>query len=61
MRFEGMGVPDTIEFYNTLYRQQDYSRRILVHKIPLVIQFEGFRAAWTILTGESKMITPPKK
>lgn len=51
----------TIEFYDTLYGQQDYSRRILIHntaKIPLAIQFEGFRATWTILPGESKMITP---
>ena len=51
----------TVEFYNTLYRQQDYSRRILIHntgKIPLEIQFEGFRATWIILPGESKMITP---
>lgn len=51
----------TIEFYNTLYGQQDYSRRILVHntgKSPLLIQFEGFRATWTILPGESKWIQP---
>lgn len=51
----------TIEFYNTLYGQQDYSHRILIHntaKIPLAIQFEGFQVTWTILPGESKTITP---
>lgn len=58
-RFFPMG--HTIEFYNTLYGQQDYSRRILIHntgKSPLVIQFEGFQATWTIQTNESKMIMP---
>lgn len=58
-RFFSMG--HTIEFYNTLYGQQDYSRRILIHntgKIPLVVQFEAFRASWTILPDDSKMIIP---
>ena len=51
----------SITFYNTLYDQQDYSRRLLIHNtgdIPLEIDFERFEAAWTLQPGESKMITP---
>ena len=58
-RYFPMGT--RIEFYNTLYGQQDYSRRILIHntgETPLEIRFQHFRATWTILPGESKTITP---
>lgn len=51
----------TIEFYDTIYHQQDYSLPILIHNtgsIPLKIKFVGFRAVWTILPGESKRIQP---
>ena len=50
-----------VEFYDTIYRQQDYSSRMLIHNngdFPLQISFEGFRATWTILPGEEKMILP---
>lgn len=51
----------SITFYNTLYQQQDYSRRLLIHNTgdsPLAIDFERFEATWTVQPGESKMITP---
>ena len=50
-----------VVFYNTIYKQQDYSRPILIHNVgqePLRIQFEGFPAAWTILPGQEKTIRP---
>ena len=50
-----------ITFYDTIYGQQDYSRRLLIHntgEISLEIEFEHFEATWTIHPGESKMITP---
>lgn len=52
----------TVEFYDTIYQQQDYSRRILIHNTgstPLTIRFQGFPASWTIQPGESEMIIPP--
>ena len=58
-RYFPMG--SVVEFYDTFYRQQDYSRRILIHntgKTPLEIRFQHFRATWTILPGESRTITP---
>jgi len=51
----------SVEFYDTLYHQQDYSRRMLIHntsKHPMEIKFEGFNAVWTILPGSEKLITP---
>ena len=53
----------TVEFYDTIYQQQDYSRRILIHNTgstPLTIRFQGFQASWIIQPGETEMITPPK-
>lgn len=50
-----------ITFYDTLYKQQDYSVRMLIHnngKIPLQIEFQGFKATWTIQPGEAKEIQP---
>ena len=50
-----------VEFYNTLYNQQDYSRRLLIHNTglqPLKIRFESYDAVWTLLPGEQRMITP---
>ena len=50
-----------VMFYNTIYKQQDYSRPILIHNVgrdALRIQFEGFPAAWTILPGQEKTIYP---
>lgn len=52
---------ERIEFYDTLYNQQDYSTRMLIHNTgntPLQIQFESYHAAWTIQPGESKSIMP---
>lgn len=52
----------TVEFYDTIYQQQDYSRRLLIHNTgstPLTIRFQGFQASWIIHAGESEMITPP--
>lgn len=51
--------PDKIEFYDTLYGQQDYSKPILIHNIgnkDLVVGFEFFDHTWTIKPGESKRI-----
>lgn len=54
----------TVEFYDTIYQQQDYSQRILIHNtgtIPLTIHFQGFKDTWTIQPGASQMIMPPVK
>jgi len=53
--------PDSIEFYDTIYHQQDYSRRMLIHnagKTPIQVKFERFPAKWTIQPGDSKIIVP---
>lgn len=50
-----------VMFYNTIYKQQDYSRPILIHNVgrePICIRFEGFPAVWTILPGREKTIRP---
>ncbi len=50
-----------IEFYDTLYGQQDYSTPMLIHntgKEPLVVRFQFHPKEWTILSGESKYIIP---
>ena len=50
-----------IKFYNTLYREQNYAYPMLIHNtsdVPIKIEFEYLRATWTILPGESRMITP---
>lgn len=50
-----------VVFYNTIYKQQDYSRPILIHNVgrdALRIRFEGFPAVWTILPGQEKTIRP---
>lgn len=51
----------SVEFYDTLYHQQDYSRRMLIHNTsqhPMKIKFERFNAVWTIAPGEEKYIIP---
>lgn len=50
-----------IEFYDTLYHQQDYELPILIHNTgttPLIIRFQGIKAKWTVPPGESKRIIP---
>lgn len=50
-----------IEFYDTIYHQQDYSERMIIHNTgtePLQIEFEGYYATWTIHPGKSKSIIP---
>ena len=50
-----------VTFYDTIYGQQDYETPMVIHNtgdIPLRIEFEGFRATWTIPPGESKRIQP---
>ena len=50
-----------IEFYDTLYGQQDYSTPMLIHntgKSDLIIRFEAYPKVWTIKPGESKRIVP---
>lgn len=53
---------DTIEFYDTLYHQQDYSTPMLIHNTSnhydLIVRFEGYDKQWTIAPGESKRIVP---
>ena len=52
---------EQIEFYNTLYGQQDYSTPMLIHntgKKDLIICFQMFPYKWTIAPGESKYIKP---
>lgn len=52
---------EDIEFYDTLYGQQDYSTRMLIHNegtTPLVIKFEFMKAHWIIQPGEEKYIIP---
>lgn len=51
----------SIQFYDTIYRQQDYATPMMIHNngdLPLKIKFQKFRAVWIIQPGESKMITP---
>lgn len=51
----------SVEFYDTLYHQQDYSRRMLIHntsKHPMKIKFERFSSVWTIAPGGEKYIVP---
>lgn len=50
-----------IEFYDTIYGQQDYSTPMLIHntgKSDLIIRFEAYPKLWTIKPGESKKIVP---
>lgn len=50
-----------IEFYDTLYHQQDYELPILIHNIgttKLTVRFQGMKVIWTIPPGESKRIIP---
>lgn len=50
-----------VEFYDTLYGQQDYSTPMLIHntgKNPLIICFQFYPHKWTIASGESKYIIP---
>ena len=52
---------DCIEFYDTIYFQQDYSTPMLIHntgKSDLIIRFEAYPKKWTIKPGESKRIMP---
>lgn len=52
-----------VEFYNTMYKQQDYSVPMLIHntgKEDLQIRFERYPHTWTIKPGESKRIIPFK-
>lgn len=50
-----------VEFYDTIYNQQDYSTRMLIHNSdtrPLEIRFERFDAVWTIEPDGEKYIMP---
>ena len=50
-----------VEFYDTLYGQQDYSTPMLIHnagKMDLQIRFQMYEHVWTIKLGESKRIIP---
>lgn len=54
----------SIEFYNTIYNQQDYSRRLLIHNVGkdyLTVSFECFNAEWKIAPGDKRWITPYDK
>lgn len=51
----------TIEFYDTLYHQQEYDIPLFIHNVgkeELQIEFEGDIRIWPIKPGESKMIFP---
>ena len=51
-----------IEFYDTLYSQQDYSIPMLIHNTSgekdLVVKFERYDKTWTIAPGGTKCIVP---
>lgn len=53
---------DTVRFYDTLYKQQDYSVPMLIHNTSkdkeLIIEFEGYDRQWTIAPQECKKIIP---
>jgi len=54
----------SLEFYNTIYRQQDYSRRLFIHNVgkdTLTVSFERFKAEWRIAPGDKRWITPYDK
>lgn len=53
----------SVKFYNTIYRQQDYSTPMLIHNVgdrPLGIKFGSMTCA-TIEPGEEKLIQPPER
>jgi len=65
----GMGVcacryfprEDGIEFYDTLYNQQDYSTPMRIHnggKLPLKVRFQYYDPVWTIPPGGSRDLVP---
>lgn len=50
-----------IEFYDTIYRQQDYSRDMVIHNVgeePLTIRFQRGEEVIVLAPGETKQITP---
>ena len=50
-----------VEFYDTLYKQQDYSTPLHIHNTgndPLQVRFQFFDACWTIPPGENRVILP---
>lgn len=51
-----------VEFYDTLYHQQEYNTPMLIHNTSknkkLTICFEGYDKQWTVLPGDSKEIIP---
>ena len=52
---------DGVEFYDTLYGQQDYSTPLRIHNVgkePLRVRFQFFPPVWTIPPGERKDILP---
>lgn len=52
-----------VEFYDTLYKQQDYSTPMLIYNtgnMDLQIRFQMYEHVWTIKPGESKRIIPGK-
>lgn len=60
-RYFPMG--NSVEFYDTLYCEQDYSTPMLIHntgKQELQIRFQMYEHVWTIKPGESKRIIPFK-
>lgn len=53
---------DEVEFYNTIYRQQDYSSPILIHNNsaePMIIKFEWSFSRWEIPPWGEETVFPP--
>jgi len=52
---------DGVEFYDTLYGQQDYSTPLRIHNVgstPLRVRFQFYPPVWTVLPGEQTDILP---
>ena len=52
---------DGVEFYDTLYNEQDYSTPMRIHntgKTPLRVRFQFYDPVWTVPPGGSRELFP---
>ena len=55
---------NSIQFYNSIPRQDSYRQSIVIHNIgetPLRVTFQGGDAEWTIQPGDTETIIPPER
>jgi len=54
----------SLQFYNSIPRQNSYHQPIVIHNIgevPLRVTFQGSDAEWTIQPGDTETIIPPER